>query len=375
MKKLHPYCLMVFIYCCALTSYAQNLTEFDEDQIKRRATLRIQEFEELLQLISDPTRSRGAIDRYIQSSYSRKDSLFNQVFYDDKVIIEDDITPLDLTKNDIEVSALTVPTYLNNFKLQYQKYYEKTIFFTELELSDIHKEGFIYVIASYNSEFKGKNSAYKNHQYKPIRRNATLRAEYDLEKDRWQVWIAGVNYDRDMLHSPVNGTTQAVEKVKEEVTIISTVDTKEKEDTKATSEIATLPSLEFTTALPAKVKKGKNIALSWNASVENATVTLYQGQTMIKEIRQDLSGQQWNWKVQQKPGKDYMIKLYEPKTRKQVASQPFQVKPRIPVVLKVGLPLIIAGAVYYFTKPEPGPGPDPVPESNTIEVTPELPNP
>lgn len=374
MKKFTPYFLMFFICFCALSSYAQNLTEFDKEQIKRRATLRIQEFEELLKFISDPTRSRGAIDRYILSSYSRRDSLFNQVFYDEKVIIEDDITPIDLTQDNIEVSALTVPTYLNNFKLQYEKYYEKTIFFTDLEISDVQEEDFMYVIASYNSEFKGRNSAYKNHQYNVVRRKATLRADYNLEEDRWQVWIAGVNYDREMLHSAVNTAPQASKEEKKEDNALSIVDTKEKESTVVASEKTTIPSLAFTTPFPTKVKKGKNIALRWNTSVTDATATLYQGETMIKEIRQDLSGQQWNWKVQQKPGKDYIIKLYEPSTGKQAASQSFQVKPRIPVVLKVGLPLIIAGAVYYFTR-EQDPEPNPEPESNRIEVTPELPNP
>lgn len=349
---------------------AQNLTDLEKEEIRRRAAFRMEEFQELLQLISDPTRSRGAIDRFIVSSYSLDDSLFNQVFYDEEVIIEDDLTPIDLTQENIEVSALTVATYLNNFKLQYQKSYEKTIFFTDMEFSEVRTEDFIYLIVSYSSEFKGKNSAHPEYQYTPVKRKATLRAAYNARLDRWQVWIAGVNYDRAPLETSVpvidppisNIPKQEVanKKVDQEASLrkvedndpdASVVVAADKQDVTQPEEKDVieeqLPSLEFTSDIPEQVKKGKSLPLSWNTSVADATVILFQGDTRLREIRRGLYGEQWNWAVAQKPGKDFSIQLYEPSTGRKVSTGPFRVKSRFPLALKIGVPVAVIGYLIY----------------------------
>ncbi|MEK6478372.1 hypothetical protein WJR50_12590 [Catalinimonas sp. 4WD22] len=381
-------CLCIFAINAGLS--AQALTEFDKNQIVRRARLRIQEFEELLQLISDPTRSRGAIDRYIVSSYSRKDSLFNQVFYDDQVIIEDDLTPIDLTQDNIEVSALPVTTYLNNFKLQYQKYYEKTIFFTELEFSEVQEEDFIYVIASYNSEFKGKHASYKNYQYKPIRRKATLRAEYDLTEDRWKVWIAGVNYDRTQPQLQATENNAASDRqdslaITEEEVLIPTDTVQEKQEPvlsqvqeeEASSE-EKIPQLAFTSRPPAGIKKGENIAFNWNTPLNDATLTLYQGNDKIADIRRGLDGQKWNWKVQQKPGKNYSVTLYDPATDRKAESGLFRIKSRFPLALKIGIPLAAVGIIAVISSQDNGGGGGNggggETDSSKIDITPTVPS-
>lgn len=382
--------LMICIIAGLTGVSAQNLTDLEKEEIRRRASFRMEEFQELLQLISDPTRSRGAIDRFIVSSYSLDDSLFNQVFYDDEVIIEDDLTPIDLTQENIEVSALPVATYLNNFKLQYQKSYEKTIFFTDIEFSEVRTEDFIYLIVSYTSQFKGKNSLHPEYQYTPVKRKATLRAAFNATLDRWQVWIAGINYDRAPMQSPAAGVEPLVNNVakediatkkvvkeetlriveeEEDAGVILAEDNLDATTSQQEKEVTAkqLLPLEFTSEIPDQVKKGKSLPLSWNTSVADATVTLYKGNTKLRDIRKGLYGEQWNWSVTQKPGKDFSIQLYEPSTGRKVSTGPFRVKSRFPLALKLGVPVAVIGAVFILTnRTEPGVG--------TIDIVPAVPS-
>jgi hypothetical protein len=390
----HPLFFLTLLTICCIVGLsdvsAQNLTDLEKEEIKRRATFRMQEFEQLLQLIADPTRSRGAIDRFIVSSYSRDDTLFNQVFFDDQVIIEDDLTPIDLTQKNVEVSALPVATYLNNFKLQYQKSYEKTVFFTDLEFSDVRSEGFTYLIVSYKSEFRGGNSAHPDYQYAPVKRKATLRAAYSAALDRWQVHIAGVNYDRSTLTAPAvaantktgavqkedipdkkTGEQEVLRKVEEREADAQVIQAEDKEEVTARQEKEgteeALPSLEFTSAVPDQVKKGRSLPLGWNTSVADATVTLYKGDTRLREIRRGLYGEQWNWTVAQKPGKDFSIRLYEPSTGRSAATSPFRVKSRFPLALKIGMPVAVIGTVFLLTNRTES-------EVGTIDIEPAVPS-
>ena len=377
-----------------------NLTDSDKEEIKRRAKFRMQEFEELLQLISDPTRSRGAIDRYILSSYSRRDSLFNQVFYDEDVKIEDDITPIEFNKENIEASALTVSAYLNNFKLQYNKYLDKTVFFTNMEFSGVQQQNFVYVVVSYDSEFRGRHTIYKSYQYKPLKRKATLRAEYNMDLDRWQVWIAGVNYDRDAFKAEsVADTTVAqpadpalgqndeptdavvVEPAPQNDEAADPPALAEREDTTESEpqDNAEAQSLEFVSTFPEAIKKGNSSALRWNEDVDEGEIRLYQGEEQKAVLRKGLYGQQWNWTVQQKPGKDYSIMLYEPATGRQAKSSTFQIRSKFPLALKIAIPVVaVAGAAFLLMPADepvtttPG-NPTNPPVDYTIDIAPSLP--
>lgn len=366
-----------------------NLTPSDKEEIKRRAKFRMQEFEELLQLISDPTRSRGAIDRYILSSYSRQDSLFNQVFYDEEVKIEDDITPIEFNKENIEASALSVSAYLNNFKLQYNKYIDKTVFFTNLEFSGVQQQNFVYVVVSYDSEFRGRHTIYKSYQYKPLKRKATLRAEYNLDLDRWQVWIAGVYYDRASFNDEsepdstiaiaTNPVLEQNEQPTEELTQLPTP-----QDDEAAEQVAdqendnasdALP-LEFVSAFPEAIKKGNVRPLRWNEDLNDGEIRLYQGEEQLAVLRKGLYGQQWNWSVQQKPGKDYSIVLYEPATGREAKTGAFQIKSKFPLALKIAIPTVTAAAVIFLLRPgdETVTNPPETPTTDySIEIEPSLP--
>lgn len=353
--KLH-YLLLTLVLCLlALGVQAQNLTEFDKEQIVRRATLKMDEFEELLFLISDPTRSRGAVDRYILSSYSREDSLFNQVFYDQDVIIEDDLSPIELTQDNIEVSAIDVVTYLNNFKLQYKKYMEKTVFFTDLSFSEVMQEDYVYVVASYQSEFKGKHANYEDHQYPLVKRKATLRATYDYTSDAWKVWIAGVNFDREgakpeeRIAVSEQNSSEDIKTDEENLAIVQEDQPAEESTPAELQNDQNLPSLQFTSDIAQSIKRGKSMALRWNKPVEDASMSLYQGEQEIMRLQEDVDGQQWNWKVAQKPGKNYSIMLYDPATTSKVKSKAFQIKPKFPLAVKIAVPVVAMSTALWAT--------------------------
>ncbi|MDF9798771.1 hypothetical protein OKW21_004034 [Catalinimonas alkaloidigena] len=349
--KIHYLMLMLCLSITISSTQGQGLTEFDKSQIERRARLKMDEFEELLFLISDPTRSRGAVNRYILSSYSQEDSLFNRVFYNEDVIIEDDISKIVLTNDNIEVSALDVVTYLNNFKLQYEKNIEKTVHFTDYSFSEPVQDAYTYIVVSYTSKFNGKNINLDDYNYPAVKRKATLRTEYNFKRDAWQVWISGVNYDRDVLTSEAEELTVIEDKDLKKETIAPPPDQQEEES---------LPELQFTSTIPKNIKKGASLPLKWNNSVEDAEISLYQEGQEMMTLRKGLYGQQWDWNVNQKPGKNYSITLYEPATNRTVKSSSFQLKPRFPLVLKVGIPLAAIGvAVLLLNDPGPGPGPEP----------------
>lgn len=344
-----------------------NLTCEEKLEIKKRAQLKLEEFEGLLRFIADPTRSRGAVDQAIKSSYT-DGKYFKQVFYDSTVRIENDILPhLDAASE----SDIAVDAYLNQFKLFYEKSREPNIFFENVWFSDIQENQFVYLVISYQSRFTGTHRELKSMTYQPQSRSATLRAEFNSQLDHWEVWIVGVTYRREneLPSFPadpcVTNTTDTPDTT--DITKIDKVT--ETSDATATNEknaIAdtTAASLQFI-ATADKYKRGKSYQLTWNDSIQDGELQLYRGEQPLGELAKALDGMQWNWHVKQKPGKNYSIMLYEPTTGRQVKSTPFGIKSRFPLALKLGVGTLVAGGIltyFYFNMEKPLPGPS-VPES------------
>ena len=323
MKKKLYYLVLLYVFTSlSVSAQKMNISYPEKLEIKKRAELKIEEFEELLNYIADPTRSRGAVDKAILSSYTDGE-FFKQVFYNEEVRIEEDITPNISAKGRVSVSDVTVPTYLNDFKLYYEKQREKSIFFENLVFSDVLQGDFPYIIVSYDSRFNGVHRELKSQAYLPQKRRATLRAEYDQENDRWQLWIIGVNYA--IGEAPPSFPSE--EQIEQE-------------------EAPTNPTLPIQfSSIPASIKKGRTLALDWNNPVENAELILYKDEKPISEIKEQLNGNQWNWTVNQKPGKGYSIMLYEPSTQKSIKTSPFRIKSKFPLAVKVAIPVVVVG---YF---------------------------
>ena len=314
-----------------------NISYPEKLEIKKRAELKIEEFEELLNYIADPTRIRGAVDKAILSSYTDGE-FFKQVFYNEEVRIEEDITPNISANGRVSVSDVTVPVYLNDFKLYYEKQREKSVFFENLVFSDVLQGDFPFIIVSYDSRFNGAHRELKSQAYLPQKRRATLRADYDQENDRWQLWMIGVNYAIGEAPPPFPSEEQT-----------------EQEEATPT------PPLQFSD-IPARIRKGRTLALDWNNPVENAELVLYKDDQPVGDIKEQLNGNQWNWTVNQKPGKGYSIMLYEPSTQKSIKTSPFRIKSKFPLAVKVAIPVVVVGYVIMAKqnnwppfKEKPGP--------------------
>jgi len=384
---------LTFLSCLLYSAtFAQQLTDLDKDQITELAEIKLENFETLLRIISDKSRSRGAINRYIVSSYSDQDSLFNQIFYDEDVIIEDDIADIEITRENVEVSAVRVADYLNKFNIQYQKGFGFTVFFSDPTFSEISNQEPIYVVANYTSEFRGQNVNNPTFSYRPVARNATFRAEYDLEKDRWQVWIAGINYDRTQIpQGPQVIPPEEVDPLitlgakSEEINYRSptreplsaiVIDTPEPDPRLSTNteanneqEDTVLPptkeALEFTVSVPSVLKRGQEVPLTWSRPTDNGEIFLYREGQLISEIKSDLYSERWTWPVDQKPGKNYQLILYEPDSGNRVESNNFRIKPRIPLVAKIAVPAAIITAIILW--------PEPTETSRFIDIEPRTP--
>lgn len=360
--------LLYFLFFCTLLGHnvvgqPLNLTCEEKQEIKKRAQLKLQEFEALLRFIADPTRSRGAVDKAIKSSYT-DGKFFKQVFYDSTVRIENDLLPhMDATSE----SDVPIDTYLNQFRWVYGKTQEPTIFFEEVRFSDIKENQFAYLVVSYQSRFTGTHKEL-NTTYQPRSRSATLRADYDSELERWEVWIVGVTYRRDnelppFPPDPCVTEAIAIPDIPHTTDINQITDTNPAYDTTRSfnvpeaADTTTAASLQFI-ATAGKYKRGKSYQLTWNDTIQDGELHLYRGKRPLGELTKALDGAQWSWHVKQKAGKNYSITLYEPATGRQVKSEAFGIRPSFPLAIKIAVPaaaagyLIIAKQNEWFPYPE-----------------------
>lgn len=344
--------LLYLIFFCTymehtLVGQPLNLTCEEKLEIKKRAQLKLEEFEALLRFIADPTRSRGAVDQAIKSSYT-DGKFFKQVFYDSTVRIENDILPyMDASSE----SDIAVDAYLNQFKLFYEKSRESTIFFENVWFSDIQENQFVYMVASYQSRFTGTHRELKSMTYQPQSRSATLRAEYNTKLDHWEVWIVGVTYRREnklpsFPADPCATDTITTSDTTNITEIANTAKVTDTSDTTVTNNISdsTATSLEFVDTAN-KYKRGKLYQIAWNDTIQDGELHLYRREQPLGELTKALDGAQWSWNVKQKPGKNYSIMLYEPSTNRRVKSEVFRIRSSFPLAIKIAIP---AAAVGYL---------------------------
>ncbi len=132
----------------------------------------------------------------------------NQVFYSDKVIVEDDlgqrpgpgVLPLDLA----------VAKYLDNFDLLYPKSEEQTIQFTDVRVSNLKKSDYYYVKVYYTSKF-GQRHKQTGTAFEPVHRVAEVRAKRNNKK--WTVYIARLAFvnENDLQNPSLNDVELAQE--------------------------------------------------------------------------------------------------------------------------------------------------------------------
>jgi len=169
--------------------HAQSLTEKDKTRIKYEAKEFITELEILMNMIATPGLSKYDRDLIKANSYQ---SSANQIFLNDKVIIEDDINPENYRYGS-GVKDLQVPRYLNDLDLFYRKSDEKSIVFSDMKTSDVKKKEYIFLEVYFESRFKGRHLTI-DQKYQPTKRVATIIAK--KEGRNWKMLIGSiVHYD------------------------------------------------------------------------------------------------------------------------------------------------------------------------------------
>ena len=182
--KIH-YLLTLFISLITIPSaFTQSLTSKEKEALRYEAGAFVKELELLLNNISNDESSRLERNTVIENSFN---SIGNQIFFNEKVVIEDDITPSHY--NYENVVDLTVEKYLKNFDLFYKKQQYKSVKFSDFYVSDVKEGSYIYLEVYFKSLFKGNHVNY-DLTYKTTSRVATIIATQSGKK--WDLKIASI---------------------------------------------------------------------------------------------------------------------------------------------------------------------------------------
>ena len=189
------------------TVRSETISNQAATEIKYQAESVVHTLEAVLNSITFNDNSPSETANYINSSFTP--NLRNRIFFNENIIIEDDINPqFELGKNrDLEVKS-----YLNELDLNYQKTPDFSIKFSNIKSSDVKKTNHIFIRVMFDCTF---GSRYKiNGKVYPMRhREALIRMEPDGKK-KWNAFIEGISYynpaspidskDHDMIVSDDN---------------------------------------------------------------------------------------------------------------------------------------------------------------------------
>ena len=176
-----------FIVNGLLPAQAQPVTRRDNEEIKLLATRKVEKgLNDLFNTLSFEDLGEFERKSIITDSYSASG---NKLFYNADVILEDDIQPDRVSSKN--VLDMIVDKYLTNLDLFYSKGIERTIFFTNVGVSNLKKADYYYVKVFFTSTFKGKHKQLPK-PYESTQRVAEVRAERNGKK--WVVSISRVAF-------------------------------------------------------------------------------------------------------------------------------------------------------------------------------------
>ncbi|SDL31526.1 Tetratricopeptide repeat-containing protein [Catalinimonas alkaloidigena] len=174
-----------------------TLTIREGAEITHQAELVVYELEDLLNVITNTDIGSKMTQDLIRNSYS---SSKNQIFYDEKVIIESDDDPDATLKN---FKDAEVPKYLNTLDLYYEKSSEPSVSLTSVKTSPVKKSDYYYVRTYFERNFENKHKQ-KNKGYATVPRVADVRV--DNVDGKWQARIIGISFfgPEEDLNTPEN---------------------------------------------------------------------------------------------------------------------------------------------------------------------------
>ncbi|MBT28922.1 MAG: hypothetical protein CMO01_04600 [Thalassobius sp.] len=143
--------------------------------------------------IASPGLSKLERDKLKENSYTES---ANQIFLDNKVIVEDDIDP-SYYQSSNKVKDLSIERYLNDLDLFYSKSNNSTISFSNIKASEVKQGSYIYLEVYFESKFTGKHQTiFEN--YKPTKRVATIIAK--KEGRSWKMLIGSIVFYNAYMH-------------------------------------------------------------------------------------------------------------------------------------------------------------------------------
>lgn len=158
------------------------------DEITFQAKSQIKQLEELLNTISTDL-TETELNSVISNSFQPNP---NQLFYNDGVIIEDDIDPKHTSADN--TSELVVERYLRNLNLFFTKSDTASIVFSQvITASVVDGKDYPYIKVFLKSTFKGRHSQFDS-AYQPTQRVAELRAE--KVDGKWRTFITHLGFLR-----------------------------------------------------------------------------------------------------------------------------------------------------------------------------------
>ncbi|WP_040006257.1 tetratricopeptide repeat protein [Fibrisoma limi] len=168
-------------------SLAQGITTRDSEEIKLLAQRKVERgLSDFLNVLVDEDLEEAQRKEIVRKSLALDTP--NRLFYNQDVIIEDDLQPERPIDQPLD---LKIEKYLANLDLFYTKSSEPTIAFSNVKVSSVKERGYTYVKVFYTQLFKGKNNQ-SAVAFRPVPRVAEMRAERVGKK--WTVMIAQIGF-------------------------------------------------------------------------------------------------------------------------------------------------------------------------------------
>jgi|GEM_PF-5368110 len=182
-----------FLLFVTLTSlHAQAIEPRDCAEIRKQATETLERFALLLNQVADPLFYPSERDELIKNSF--KASNPGRVFYNGKVIVENDLNPTGSVVQNTGLNDKTVEQYLHEVDLLYSKSDTESVFFSNLYYGPIREKDYVFIQILYNSEYKGFLKDEPDQVLPRHKRVVTIRAE--KVKGQWRAYILQVNFFR-----------------------------------------------------------------------------------------------------------------------------------------------------------------------------------
>lgn len=156
-------------------------------EIKYQAATVVQTLELILNSITFNENTTSELEAYIANSFAPNQR--SRVFYNQNIIIEDDVNPKYTLNNSRDVTA---DKYLRDFDISYEKTADFSIKFYNIIVSEVKKTDHMYVRVKFETKFGSK---YKNDNstYQTREREAVVRVE-PVGKKKWNAFIEAISF-------------------------------------------------------------------------------------------------------------------------------------------------------------------------------------